>query len=261
MINEAPGLMSSVRVPVPPHRHQNSTWPCVTVRPRSGSRHITVTTTQSLNNTDKVLSAAHGEIHKVSRWFRWKHLEKTNDLIIITPTTKPHSHPYTPSATHSPSSSSSWKRHPLDMPASGEPRYELPASGNCSGYSRQCLSLLLCWLRNRHTHQSSQRSWQHATNNYLQPTTLRWSFREPLLQRAELSWAEPSRAGRNTASHVWIELSRVELSWSGKGWVGAKEHSAVFESVIRVLVKLKLPLCNQKSSGYFQRDGTYTFDS
>ncbi len=38
------------------------------------------------------------------------------------------------------------------MPASGEPRYELPASGNCSGYSRQGLSLVLCQPHNKHTH-------------------------------------------------------------------------------------------------------------
>lgn len=35
----------------------------------------------------------------------------------------------------------------------------------------------------------------------------------------------------------------------------------MFESVIRVLMELKLPLGNQKSSGYFQSEGTHTFDS
>jgi len=81
----------------------------------------------------------------------------------------------------------------------------------------------------------------HSTEVILQRSCSKWTY----------NWAELSRAERKhswPAGQVWIELSRVELSWAKRiraGLCQSKEtiHWCVFESVIRVLIKLKLPLC------------------
>lgn len=84
---------------------------------------------------------------------------------------------------------------------------------------------------------------------------------------AKLSRAEPSRArqgGSGKHSQPYSKSSWAELSWAKlvEGRAQAKPKSIelwVFESVIRGLMVLRLLLCNQESSRYFQSEGNTLF--
>lgn len=78
-------------------------------------------------------------------------------------------------------------------------------------------------------------------------------------------WAELSRAGPGWARGGKRSQPRLKLSWTKlvEGRAESKPRSIelwVFESVIRVLIELRLPPCDQKSSRYFQSEGTHTSD-
>lgn len=147
-----------------------------------------------------------------------------------------------PAATHSPSLTSSWERHPLGHAGKWRvliwasclrkllwlfPTMLISASVSAAQQTHtpkiHTVNLLILFFK---SYQYSPLGWPAAELNGEIITTLRWSFRKPWaeLSRDELGRGETQPA---TFGSSWEGQSSAEPSWSGQGWVEAKEHSVV----------------------------------
>lgn len=171
-----------------------------------------------------------------------------------------------------------WTRHLLGMPVSEEPRF-LPQETVLvipNAYLCVCVS----YTANIHKHTDTPLYSKIMSETYCWPQCssliwfriIDWPTAEPNWDLrghpTAASWAKLRRAelgrGETQPANVWIKLSEAELSWTKRIRAGLSRSKGgawlwVFKSVIRVLGELKLPLCNQECSGYFQCEGTHTF--